>query len=55
MNDIVVMNTIDSSQDLIENINTFLPVENLITEFILKIVKISHITIFHDQKVPITL
>jgi len=48
MNDIAIMNTVNSSQDLIENIYTFLFVENLVTEFILKVIKISHVTIFHD-------
>lgn len=48
MNNVVIMNEIHSSQDLIEYIYALLLIKDFITEFILKIIKISHITILHD-------
>lgn len=55
MDNVVLMDELDSSKDLIKNIYTLLSRKDFIGEFALKIVKISHVTVFHDQKVPVAL
>ena len=55
MNNVVLMNELDTPEDLIEDVYALLPSKNLVGEFALKIVQATHVTVFHYQEIPIVL
>jgi hypothetical protein len=55
MNNVVLMNELDTPEDLIEDVYALLPSKNLVSEFALKIVQATHVTVFHYQEIPIVL
>ena len=52
MQDIIWMNDLHSSKNLVEKFNSFRKREDLVGEFCLVLQKISHVTVFHDEEVP---
>jgi hypothetical protein len=54
MDDVILVNELDTSQNLVKNINALFFGEDFVVEFALKIIKASHVAIFHDQKIPIS-
>lgn len=54
MNNLFAMDELYSSQGLIEYVECLFDREYFVIKFALDCVKIAHITVLHDQKVPIT-
>lgn len=55
MNNVVLVNKIDTSEDLIEYVYALLSSKNFGGQFALKIVQATHVTVLHDQEVPVPL
>ncbi len=55
MNNIVIVDEFYSIENLIENIYTLFPCKYFVAQFVLEIVQVAHVTVFHYQKIPITL
>jgi hypothetical protein len=55
MNNVVLMNKLDTPEDLIEDVYALLSSKNLVGEFALKIIQATHVTVFHYQEIPIIL
>lgn len=55
MDDFVAMHDLNPSQKLSKNVDCFIDSEDSTVCFALNRVEISHITILHDQEVPISL
>ena len=55
MNNVVLVNELNTPQDLIEYVYALLSHKNLVGEFVFKIIQATHVTVIHYQEVPIAL